>query len=158
MQEDFHAIEYIHGLMCIVKKTPNPQLMEIYYSKLTKIFWVSEGHLHHAYALYKLYILQKSYNKNLTQKDLQLMESSVFFTTISIMPYDHKHGAHHFQLENEKEMSLRMATFLGFSWILKMTPTKWYGIQEKGLCMMLYDMFAYVYFLLIFLEFFHFVL
>ena len=43
------------------------------------------------------------------------MASSVLSATISVMPYDHKHGAHHFELENEKERSLRMDIFLGFS-------------------------------------------
>ena len=29
LYKDFRSIEYIHGLMCMVKKTPSPQLMEI---------------------------------------------------------------------------------------------------------------------------------
>jgi len=115
VQEAFRSIEDIHGLMCMVKKTPKPQMMAIYYSKLTKIFWVSESHLYHAYTWYKLYILQKSYNKNLTQKHLQLMASSVLLAAISVLPYDHLHGAHHFELENEKQRSLRMASLLAFS-------------------------------------------
>lgn len=117
VQEAFRSIEDIHGLMCMVKKTPKPQMMAIYYSKLTKIFWMSESHLYHGYAWYKLFILQKSYNKNLTHKDLQLMASAVLLAAISVMPYDHKHkhGAHHFELKNEEERSLRMASLLGFS-------------------------------------------
>lgn len=114
-QEAFRSIEDIHGLMCMVKKTPKPQMMAIYYSKLTKIFWISESQLYHAYAWYKLYVLQKSYNKNLTQKDLQLMASSVLLAAISVTPYDHRHGAPHFEIENEKERSLKMASLLGFS-------------------------------------------
>ena len=70
LYKSFRSIEYIHAIMCMVKKTHSPQLMEIYYSKLTKIFWVLEIHLYHGYALYKLYILKKIYNKNLTHKDL----------------------------------------------------------------------------------------
>lgn len=89
--------------------------MAVYYAKLTEIFWVSDSHLYHAYAWYKLYVLQKSYNKNLTQKDLQLMASSVLLATLSVAPYDHKHGAAHFELENEKERSFRMASLLSFS-------------------------------------------
>lgn len=114
-QEAFRSVEDIHGLMCMVKKTPKPQMMAIYYSKLTKIFWISESQLYHAYAWYKLYVLQKSYNKNLTQKDLQLMASSVLLAAISVTPYDHRHGAPHFEIENEKERSLKMASLLGFS-------------------------------------------
>lgn len=90
-------------------------MMAIYYAKLTKIFWVSDSHLFHAYAWYKLYNLQKSYNKNLTQKDLQLMASSVLLATLSVTPYDRKHGAHHFELEMEKDRNVRMANLLGFT-------------------------------------------
>ena len=125
VQESFQSIEDIHGLKCMVKKTPKLQVMETYYSKLTKIFWVSESHLYHAYAWYKLYILQKSYNKKLEQKDLHLMSSYVLLVSISIIPYDYKHGAHHSELENEKERSSRMAIILGFSLDSKRTPEKW---------------------------------
>eukprot|EP00249_Psilotum_nudum_P025011 c29348_g1_i1 orf=523-3702(-) len=114
-QEAFRSIEDIHGLMTMVKKSPKPQMMAIYYAKLTKIFWVSDSHLYHAYAWYKLYNLQKSYNKNLTQKDLQLMASSVLLATISVMPYDYKHGASHFEIEMEKDRNVRMANLLGFT-------------------------------------------
>ncbi|CAK9275979.1 unnamed protein product [Sphagnum jensenii] len=113
-QEAFRSIEDIHGLMTMVKKTPKPQMMAIYYAKLTKIFWVADSHLYHAYAWYKLYNLQRSYNKNLTAKDLQLMASSVLLATLAVTPYDCKHGAHHFELEMEKDRNIRMANLLGF--------------------------------------------
>ncbi|XP_042478901.1 eukaryotic translation initiation factor 3 subunit A-like [Macadamia integrifolia] len=114
-QEAFRSVEDIHGLMCMVKKTPKPSLMVIYYAKLTEIFWVSDSHLYHAYAWYKLFTLQKNYNKNLTQKDLQLIASSVVLAALSVTPYDHMHGASHLELENEKERNLRMASLIGFN-------------------------------------------
>lgn len=59
--------------LCMVKNIPKPQMTKIkpqmtkiYYSKLTKLFWILESHLYHAYAWYKIYFLQKSYNKYLT--------------------------------------------------------------------------------------------
>ncbi len=115
LQEAFRSIEDIHGLMTMVKKTPKPQMMAIYYAKLTKIFWVADSHLYHAYAWYNLYNLQRSYNKNLTAKDLQLMASSVLLATLAVTPYDCKHGAHHFELEMEKDRNIRMANLLGFT-------------------------------------------
>ena len=115
MQEVFRSIEDIHGLMCMVNKRPKPQMMETYYSKLTNTFWISKIHLYHAHAWYNLYILHKSYNKNLAQKDLQLMASFLLLASISIIPYDYKHGDHHFELQNEKERSSRMVSLLGFS-------------------------------------------
>ena len=44
-----------------------------------------------------------------------MMASFVLLATISIMPYDYKHGDHHFELDNEKERSSRMASILQFS-------------------------------------------
>lgn len=114
-QEAFRSIEDIHGLMSMVKRTPKPQMMAVYYAKLTLIYWVSDNHLYHAYAWYKLYNLQKSYNKNLTAKDLQLMASAVVLATLAVPPYDRKHGAHHFELEMEKDRNIRMANILGFN-------------------------------------------
>nr|AIZ68197.1 eukaryotic translation initiation factor 3 subunit A-like protein [Albuca bracteata] len=114
-QEAFRSVEDIHGLMTMVKKSPKPSLMVVYYAKLTEIFWVADSHLYHAYAWLKLFTLQKSYNKNLTQKDLQLIASSVLLAALSVTPYDHKHGASHLELENEKERNLRMASLIGFT-------------------------------------------
>ena len=101
--------------MSMVKRTPKPQLMAVFYAKLTQIYWVSDSHLYHAYAWYKLYNLQKSYNKNLTAKDLQLMASSVLLATLAVTPFDRKHGAHHFELEIEKDRNMKMANILGFT-------------------------------------------
>lgn len=114
-QEAFRSVEDIHGLMCMVKKTPKPSLMVVYYVKLTEIFWKSSSHLYHAYAWFKLFLLQKTFNKNLSQKDLQLIASSVVLAALSVPPHDHTHGASHLELEHEKERNLRMANLIGFN-------------------------------------------
>uniref|UniRef100_A0A5B6YHZ3 Eukaryotic translation initiation factor 3 subunit A n=1 Tax=Davidia involucrata TaxID=16924 RepID=A0A5B6YHZ3_DAVIN len=114
-QEAFRSVEDIHGLMCMVKKTPKASLMVVYYAKLTEIFWISSSHLYHGYAWFKLFLLQKSFNKNLSQKDLQLIASSVVLAALSVPPYDHTRGASHLELEHEKERNLRMANLIGFN-------------------------------------------
>ncbi|XVF57550.1 hypothetical protein PTKIN_Ptkin06aG0214800 [Pterospermum kingtungense] len=114
-QEAFRSVEDIHGLMSIVKKTPKASLMVVYYAKLTEIFWISGSHLYHAYAWFKLFTLQKSFNKNLSQKDLQLIASSVVLAALSVSPYDQTRSASHLELENEKERNLRMANLIGFN-------------------------------------------
>ncbi|EMS62643.1 Eukaryotic translation initiation factor 3 subunit A [Triticum urartu] len=114
-QEAFRSVEDIHGLMTMVKRTPKPSVLVVYYAKLTEIFWISESHLYHAYAWLKLFNLQKSFNKKLTQKDLQLLASSVLLAALSVKPYDHKYGASHLELENEKDRSLRMANLFNFN-------------------------------------------
>ncbi|PQQ19815.1 eukaryotic translation initiation factor 3 subunit A [Prunus yedoensis var. nudiflora] len=114
-QEAFRSVEDIHGLMCMVKKTPKASLMVVYYAKLTEIFWISASHLNHAYAWLKLFTLQKSFNKNLSQKDLQLIASSVVLAALSVAPYDQTRAASHLEFENEKERNLRMANLIGFN-------------------------------------------
>ncbi|GMN43979.1 hypothetical protein TIFTF001_013182 [Ficus carica] len=114
-QEAFRSVEDIHGLMCMVKKSPKASLMVVYYAKLSEIFWISSSHLYHAYAWLKLFSLQKSFNKNLSQKDLQLIASSVVLAALSVAPYDQRRGASHLELENEKERNLRMANLIGFN-------------------------------------------
>ncbi|PUZ57793.1 hypothetical protein GQ55_5G457800 [Panicum hallii var. hallii] len=114
-QEAFRSVEDIHGLMSMVKKMPKPSVLVVYYAKLTEIFWISDSHLYHAYAWLKLFNLQKSYNKNLSQKDLQLIASSVLLAALSVAPYDQKYGASHLETENEKERNLRMANLVNFS-------------------------------------------
>lgn len=115
LQEAFRSVEDIHGLMSMVKKMPKPSVLVVYYAKLTEIFWISESHLYHAYAWLKLFNLQKSYNKNLSQKDLQLIASSVLLAALSVAPYDQKYGASHLETENEKERNMRMANLVNFS-------------------------------------------
>ncbi|CAL5000509.1 unnamed protein product [Urochloa decumbens] len=114
-QEAFRSVEDIHGLMSMVKKMPKPSVLVVYYAKLTEIFWISDSHLYHAYAWLKLFNLQKSYNKNLSQKDLQLIASSVLLAALSVAPYDQKYGASHLETENEKERNMRMANLVNFS-------------------------------------------
>ncbi|KAK8506807.1 hypothetical protein V6N13_052167 [Hibiscus sabdariffa] len=114
-QEAFRSVEDIHGLMSIVKKTPKASLLVVYYAKLTEIFWISGSHLYNAYAWLKLFTLQKSFNKNLSQKDLQLIASSVVLAALSVSPYNQTCGASHLELENEKERNLRMANLIGFN-------------------------------------------
>lgn len=112
-QEAFRSVEDIHGLMQYGKKSPKPQMMAMYYAKLTQIFAVSGSNLYHAYAWYKLHNLSKQYNKNLTTSDLQMMSCSVLLSALSILPYERKDSLSDTTLE--KERTVRMATILGFA-------------------------------------------
>ncbi|KAI7740213.1 hypothetical protein M8C21_008366 [Ambrosia artemisiifolia] len=114
-QEAFRSVEDIYGLTSMVKKMPKSSLMAVYYAKLTEIFWISSSHLYHAYAWFKLFLLQKSFNKNLNQKDLQLIASSVLLAALSAPPYDHLKNASHLELEHEKERNIRMYNLIGFN-------------------------------------------
>lgn len=108
-------MEDIYGLMSMVKKTPKSSLLVVYYSKLTEIFWMYSSHLYHAYAWFKLFSLQKNFNKNLNQKDLQRIASSVVLAAFSVAPFGQTHSASHLELENEKEHNLKMANLIDFN-------------------------------------------
>ena len=43
-------MEDIQGLMALGRKAPKPQLMAVYYARLTRIFTVSGSHLYNGYA------------------------------------------------------------------------------------------------------------
>ena len=123
-QEAFRTIEDIHGLTFILKKSPNPRMMASYFAKLTKVFWVSENHLYHAYAWYKLFNLSKAYNRNLTPEDLKAMASAVLLSAIAIPPYESRTSAStsNEEIENAKERDVRMATLLGYTLDPKRDP------------------------------------
>ncbi|EIE20453.1 hypothetical protein COCSUDRAFT_30620 [Coccomyxa subellipsoidea C-169] len=115
-QEAFRSVEDIQGLAALGKKAPKPQLMAMYYAKLTRIFTVSDSHLYNGYAWYKLYNLSKTYNKNLTGGDVQTLAANVLLSAMAIPPFGAADLARsEAAAEQEKERSMRMANLLGFS-------------------------------------------
>ena len=123
-QEAFRTIEDIHGLTIILKRSPNPKMMATYFAKLTKVFWVSENYLYHAYAWYKLFNLSKTYNRNLTPEDLKAMASTVLLSAVAIPPYESRTSASPSlqELDIAKERDVRMATLLGYTLDPKRDP------------------------------------
>lgn len=70
-QEAYKAIEDIHSLMNMSKKTPVAKTMANYYGKLALVFWKAGHCLFHAAALLKLFQLSREMKKNITQEELQ---------------------------------------------------------------------------------------
>lgn len=115
--EAFRSVEDIQALIALGKRQPKQQMMAMYYSRLTQIFAVSQSYLYHAYAWLKLFNFSRSYNKNLTASDTQMMATSVVLATLSILPYERALFGRTDDLshEQEKERTIRMATILGFT-------------------------------------------
>ncbi|CAM9411979.1 unnamed protein product, partial [Hapterophycus canaliculatus] len=114
--EGFRTVEDIYNIMQISKKTPKARLMASYYEKLTRIFWVSENYLFHAYAWYKFYSLASEYNKTLTSEAKVTQANCVLLAAISI-PQIRSESANQLFDEDDlsKQKNQRMATLLGFS-------------------------------------------
>lgn len=81
--EAFKSIEDIHGLLSLQAET-KASLLAGYYEKLSRVFWVSQNALFHAYAWLKLYQLSAAQNKSLTEEDKRTMASTVVLAALSI--------------------------------------------------------------------------
>ena len=70
-QEAFKAIEEIHNLLELSGKAPKPGLLDNYYSRQAKVYWMANNRLFHAAALHKLFVLWKEQKKCVSQEELQ---------------------------------------------------------------------------------------
>ncbi|KAH8295198.1 hypothetical protein KR018_008457 [Drosophila ironensis] len=121
-QEAYKAIEDIHGLMALSKKTPVPKTMANYYQKLAMVFSKAGNQLFHAAALLKLFQLTRELKKNLTKDDLQRMAAHVLLATLSI-PLPSAHPEFDRFIEADKtplEKAQKLAVLLG----LPQPPTR----------------------------------
>lgn len=121
-QEAYKAIEDIHGLMTLSKKTPVAKTMANYYQKLAMVFWKAGNQLFHAAALLKLFQLTREMKKNITPEELQRMASHVLVATLAI-PLPSAHPEFDRFIETDKsplEKAQRLAVLLG----LTQTPTR----------------------------------
>lgn len=121
-QEAYKAIEDIHGLMALSKKTPVPKTMANYYQKLAMVFSKAGNHLFHAAALLKLFQLTRELKKNLTKEEMQRMASHVLIATLSI-PLPSAHPEFDRFIEADKsplEKAQKLAILLG----LQQPPTR----------------------------------
>ncbi|XP_018785649.1 PREDICTED: eukaryotic translation initiation factor 3 subunit A [Bactrocera latifrons] len=127
-QEAYKAIEDIHGLMALSKKTPVPKTMANYYQKLAMVFSKAGNQLFHAAALLKLFQLTRELKKNLTKDDMQRMASHVLIATVSI-PLPSAHPEFDRFIEADKsplEKAQKLAVLLG----LQQPPTRASLIKE----------------------------
>ena len=70
-QEAFKAIEEIHNLLGISGKAPKPGLLENFYMKQARVYWMANNRLFHAAAQHKLFVLRKEQKKTLTAEEAQ---------------------------------------------------------------------------------------
>ncbi|GMH60367.1 hypothetical protein TrRE_jg7326 [Triparma retinervis] len=105
--EGFRTVEDIYGIMCLDKRPPRAKLMATYYSRLSKVFWVSANFLFNAYATYKHYTLTRDFNKNLGEEERRNMQGEVVLAGLCI--------GWKGEGEGDQERNMRMATLLGFN-------------------------------------------
>ncbi len=119
--EGFRTVEDIYTIMQIGRRVPKARLMASYYEKLTRIFFVSNNHLFHAYAWYKYYTLSREFNKALTADECQTLACCVLLATLSIPEMSSgsssEQGVEAMLNEDDltKEKNERMSTLLGFN-------------------------------------------
>ncbi|XP_049879069.1 eukaryotic translation initiation factor 3 subunit A [Pectinophora gossypiella] len=116
-QEAYKAIEDIHNLMNMSKKTPVAKTMANYYGKLALVFWKAGHCLFHAAALLKLFQLSREMKKNITQEELQKMACRVLVAVLSV-PLPSQHPEFDRFVETDKspmEKAQRLAVLLGLA-------------------------------------------
>ena len=82
--EGFQTVEDIYEIIILGQKMPKPRIMVSYYEKLTKIFWVADSLLFHAYAWFRFYTLSCSSRKDLKQEEKTNMATCVLLAALSI--------------------------------------------------------------------------
>ncbi|XP_052869412.1 eukaryotic translation initiation factor 3 subunit A [Anopheles cruzii] len=126
--EAYKAIEDIHGLMALSKKTPLPKTMALYYQKLAMVFWKAGNQLFHAAALLKLFQLSRDMKKNVTADEIQRMTTHVLIATLAI-PLPSAHPEFDRFIETDKspmEKAQRLAFLLG----LQQSPSRALLLKE----------------------------
>ncbi|KAL5471152.1 hypothetical protein EMCRGX_G029236 [Ephydatia muelleri] len=83
-QEAFKAIEEIHNLLGISGKAPRPGLLENFYTKQGKVYWMAKNKLFHAAALHKLFVLRKEQKKSLSAEEAQSTACQVLLATLCV--------------------------------------------------------------------------
>lgn len=115
-QEAYKAIEDIHGLMSLSKKTmaKQPKTMANYYQKLAMVFWKAGNQLFHAAALLRLFQLSRESKKTFSGEEIQRMASHVLVATLAI-PLPSAHPEYDRFIETDKsplEKAQRLALLL----------------------------------------------
>lgn len=121
-QEAYKAIEDIHSLMALAKKTPVSKTLANYYQKLAMVFAKAGNQLFHAAALFKLFQLTRDMKKTTTTDEVQRMASHVVLAVISI-PLPSAHPEFDRFIETDKspqEKAQRLAVLLS----LQQAPTR----------------------------------
>lgn len=84
--EGFRTIEDINTIMAMGKRAPKAKLMTTYYDKLTKIFWVADNKLYHAYAVNKLFQWSCESKKEMKADEKAMLASTVLLAALTVLP------------------------------------------------------------------------
>ena len=115
-QESFRSVEDVHNLMMQSKKSTPPEMMVIYYERLTQIFWQAKNYLFHAYSCIKYFNLLRKLKQEMTEDQVRALASQVLLAALSIPlggSDDEVDNGIDFNVQREK--NLRLATLLGFT-------------------------------------------
>ena len=114
-QESFRSVEDIHNLMTQTKKTAAPEMLCIYYERLTQIFWQAKNYLFHSYSCLKYFNLLRKLKQDMSEAQTGALASQVLLAALSIPVLDEKDDILGFDFDVQKEKNYRLANLLGFS-------------------------------------------
>jgi len=115
-QESFRSVEDVHNLMMQSKKSTPPEMMCLYYERLTQIFWQAKNYSFHALACVKYFNLLQKLNQDMTQSQTAALASQVLLAALAVSitkQETDRETAGVYDGQDEKD--LRLAALLGFS-------------------------------------------
>jgi len=121
-QEAYKAVEDIHGLMQLSKKTFAPKMMANYYQKLALVFWKSDQYLFHAAAVFKHFQLTRDMKRNISSEELAKMASRVLAAVLCV-PLPSQHPEFDRFIETDRSPAEKMAR-LALLLSLSQPPTR----------------------------------
>jgi len=121
-QEAYKAVEDIHGLMQLSKKTFAPKMMANYYQKLALVFWKSDQYLFHAAAVFKHFQLTRDMKRNISSDELAKMASRVLAAVLCV-PLPSQHPEFDRFIETDRSPAEKMAR-LALLLSLSQPPTR----------------------------------
>ncbi|EAL71400.1 proteasome component region PCI domain-containing protein [Dictyostelium discoideum AX4] len=115
----YKSIEDINIMLFSLLVKPKPVVLATYYQKLAQVYWITNAHLLHAYALYKHYVYNKNYNMNFTQADSQLYSSVLLVAALSSPIQEVNQNQSLLQFDSQSQRAMGLASLLSLQSIPK---------------------------------------
>jgi translation initiation factor 3 subunit A len=113
--ESFRSAEDVHNLMTQSKRSPAPEMLCIYFERLTQIFWQAKNYFFHAYCCMKYFQLLQKLKADMSEAQTTALASQVWLAILSIPVSHDRESALGFELDMQNQKDDYLASHLGFA-------------------------------------------
>ncbi|EGC38605.1 hypothetical protein DICPUDRAFT_28339 [Dictyostelium purpureum] len=108
----YKSIEDINIMIFSLLAKPKPVVLATYFQKLAQVYWITNAHLLHAYALYKHFFYNKNYNMNFSPEDTQLYSSVLLVAALSSPIQENNTNNSLLQFDSQSQRAMGLASLL----------------------------------------------